>query len=163
MTLQVELRRHLTTAPIFIPLITDRRWEFYEKWISDSASALWMAYYDGATVAFIGLQPSAQHDTVMPVSAENTVAISWAFTEERVRRGGVGTALLNHSLTWAQSLGYENCSVDFESANILASRFWLGRGFQPVCYSMIRHVDERIAKAGQCRTSETDRRKEARQ
>jgi hypothetical protein len=29
--------------------------------------------------------------------------------------------------------------VDFEAANVAASRFWL-RHFSPVCYSLIRHV-----------------------
>jgi hypothetical protein len=30
--------------------------------------------------------------------------------------------------------------------NILAARFWL-RHFRPVCYTLVRHVDERIAWA----------------
>jgi hypothetical protein len=35
--------------------------------------------------------------------------------------------------------------VDFEPQNIPAAHFWL-KHFQPVCYSLIRHVDERIAE-----------------
>jgi hypothetical protein len=53
---------------------------------------------------------------------------------------------LNRSLEWARSEGYERCAVDFEPMNVLAARFWL-RYFSPVCYSLVRHVDERIAWA----------------
>jgi hypothetical protein len=54
--------------------------------------------------------------------------------------------VLNHGLDWAQSTGYERCAVDFEPQNLAGARFWL-KHFQPVCYSLIRHVDERIAWA----------------
>jgi GNAT superfamily N-acetyltransferase len=63
-----------------------------------------------------------------------------------VRNSGIGTALLKHSLDWARSAGYERCAVDFEPENISGARFWL-RHFRPVCYSLVRHVDERVAWA----------------
>jgi GNAT superfamily N-acetyltransferase len=67
-----------------------------------------------------------------------------AFTKASARSKGVATALLNRSLEWARSQGYERCAVDFETMNFLASRFWL-KWFEPVCYSLVRCVDERLA------------------
>ena len=77
---------------------------------------------------------------------EKTSSITGAFTEERFRDSGIGAALPSHALDWARSIAHERCAVDFESQNILGTRFWL-RHFQPICYSLIRHVDERIAWA----------------
>ena len=37
------------------------------------------------------------------------------------------------------------CSVDFESANLPGSKFWL-RHFEPVAYSIIRHIDPRTGQ-----------------
>jgi GNAT superfamily N-acetyltransferase len=74
------------------------------------------------------------------------VAITGAYTREGVRGTGIGTALLWHGFEWARSSGYRHCSVDFESANLSGSRFWL-RHFEPVCHSLMRRVDGRLAWA----------------
>lgn len=147
LTLRDALERHLAEAPIFIPLITERGRKFYEKWLPDSANALWLAYRDSDVVALLELTPSSRLGVLMPVADENTVTIIGAFTKENLRLSGIGTTLLNHSLEWARSVGYKNCAVEFESANITGSSFFRENGFKPVCYSLIRHIDERINKA----------------
>ena len=80
------------------------------------------------------------------VQDEKTVSIVSAFTKEEARGRGIATALLNRSLEWAQEERYERCAVDFEPMNSLAARFWL-RYFEPVCYSLMRRIDERIGQA----------------
>ena len=82
------------------------------------------------------------------IADAKTANITKAFTNECCRNRGIATALLNHVLDWARSKDYERCAVGFEPQNISASRFWL-KYFQPVCCSMIRHVDERIAQVTQ--------------
>ena len=147
LTLRVALKRHLAEAPIFIPFTPQRGREFYEKWLPDSANALWLAYRERDAVAFMELTPSSRLGVVMPVFNKSTVSITGAFTKEALRQRGIGTTLLNHSLEWARSAGYNNCAVDFESANIIGSSFWYGNGFKPVCYSLVRRIDERITLA----------------
>jgi len=144
MALSRALERHLATAPIFliIPEETLEK-EFHEQWLANSAHALWLAYRGGEAVACIGLEPSNPKACYI-IRDEKTASITSAFTTESERNQGIATALLNHSLNWARSVGYERCAVDFEPQNITAVRFWL-RHFQPVCYSLIRHVDERVA------------------
>jgi GNAT superfamily N-acetyltransferase len=141
MTLNHALQRHLAAAPIF--LVEERGGEFHEQWLANSAHALWLAYRRGEVVACMGLEPS-NPEACYIIRDEKTTSITSAFTKESERNQGIATALLNHSLAWARSVGYERCAVDFEPENISGTRFWL-RHFQPVCYSLIRHVDERVA------------------
>lgn len=149
LTLRVALRQYLAEAPIFIPLMPQRGRKFYEEWLPDSANALWLAYRDSDVVAFMELTPSRRLGVAMPVSNENTVTIIGAFTKENLRQSGIGTTLLNHSLEWARSVGYKNCAAEFESANIIGSSFWYGNGFKPVCYSLVRRIDERITRVNE--------------
>ncbi len=143
MTLSHALQRHLAAAPIFLRSVEKQGRTFHEQWLADSANALWLAYRGREVVACIGLEP-ASSDACYIIRDEKTISITSAFTTEGERSKGIGAALLNHSLNWARSLGYQRCAVDFEPQNVPAVRFWL-RHFQPVCYSLIRHVDARVA------------------
>jgi predicted GNAT family acetyltransferase len=74
---------------------------------------------------------------------EKTTSIYAAFTKERVRGEGIATVLLDHALMSARATGYERCAVPFEPMNLIGTRFWL-KYFKPVCYSVLRHIDDRI-------------------
>jgi len=140
MTLSHALQRRLAAAPIFLRSVEKQGRTFHEQWLANSANVLWLAYHRGQAVACVGLEPSSP-DACYIIRDEKTISITSAFTTESERNKGMGTALLNHSLAWARSAGYERCAVDFEPQNIPAARFWL-RHFQPICYSQIRHVDK---------------------
>jgi GNAT superfamily N-acetyltransferase len=143
--LELALERHLSAPPVYLPLIIEDGRRGLERWLADEAHALWLAFQDGEAVAYLRLEPS--EGLVLPTSAETTVSITGAFTREEARGQGIGAALLQHAFNWARSAGYVHCSVDFESANIPGSRFWLGSGFQPVCHSLMRRIDGRLAWA----------------
>jgi len=143
--LDLALRRHLAAPPIFISLIIDEGRKDSEEWLADPAKVLWLAFLNGEPVSYLRLEPS--HSPVLPVSDESVVAFTGAFTREDARGSGIATCLLNRALNWALEAGYRRCSVDFESANIPGSQFWLGKDFQPVCYSLLRRVDRRLAWA----------------
>ena len=156
-SLEVDLRRHLAAAPIFIPLIIDEGREDRTRWLEDEAKSLWLAFRDGEPVAHLCLEPS-EHP-VLPVSDDSIVAVTGAYTRPQARGAGIATALLDRGLTWARDAGYQQCSVDFESANIPGASFWQGRaGFGPVCHSLLRRVDERLAWAGPDRSQVDVRR-----
>jgi GNAT superfamily N-acetyltransferase len=61
------------------------------------------------------------------------------------RRRGVGRALVDAALDWADREGYQWLSVDFEAANPLSRPFWLGLGFRPTGYGLLRLIDRRQA------------------
>ncbi len=147
-SLEIDLHRHLASSPSFLPLMFDDGRKSREKWLSDERNALWLAYSQKEVkeaAAFICIEPSTHE--ALAISDDHTASITGAFTREEARSGGIATTLLNHALEWARTSGYDKCAVDFESANILASRFWHGSGFQPVCYSVSRRIDSRIAWA----------------
>jgi len=56
-----------------------------------------------------------------------------------VRGQGIGAALLNRVVQWANEQGYVRCAVDFEPTNVLAARFWM-RHFRPVSYALVRYI-----------------------
>jgi GNAT superfamily N-acetyltransferase len=145
MALEEALQRHLAAAPVLLPLIGKHGAAFHERWLADPNNALWLACQGGEAVGYMRLGP-ASPDACHIIRDDGTASITGAFTKVSVRGQGIGTALLNHAVHWARSVGYERCAVDFEPQNISGGRFWL-KHFQPVCYSVIRHVDERIAWA----------------
>lgn len=138
MAFDEALHQHLAAAPVFFSEEHHSQ-EFHERWLADPGNVLWLAYQGDEAVGCMGLGP-ANPEACYFINDERTASILTAYTKEEMRSGGIGSALLNHSLTWARTAGYERCAVDFESPNIPGARFWL-RHFQPVCYSLIRHID----------------------
>jgi GNAT superfamily N-acetyltransferase len=138
----LAINQHLVAAPIFRPFMKESR-ESREQWLANPSNALWLAELESETVAGIGLEPSSP-DAAAIIRAEKTISITSAFTQEKWRGQGIATALLDHSLKWAKSSGYQRCAVDFESANISGSGFWLGQGFEPVCYTLRRQVPRQL-------------------
>ena len=143
MALNHALVQHLAAAPIFLCSVGNEGRTFHEQWLTNSDNALWLAYQGREVTACLGFEP-ANTDACYIIRDEKTTSITSAFTAESERGNGIATTLLNHALAWARSVGYQRCAVDFEPQNIPAAHFWL-RHFQPVCYSQIRHVDERVA------------------
>lgn len=143
MAFDETLNQHMAAAPIF--------WMHeprdYEEWLREPGNALWLAYEGGEAVGCMGFEPGHVGGCEV-LQDEKTVSIVSAFTKEGVRGRGIATALLNWSLGWAHVEGYERCAVDFEPMNVLAARFWM-RWFEPVCYSLMRCIDERIGRARQ--------------
>jgi len=143
MALNEGLCQHLAAPPTFLIDDEERGRAYYEAWLKDPEKAIWLAYQDDDAVAYIGLGP-ASDDASTIIRDEKTTSVTGAFTREAARGGGIATALLNRALEWARDDGYERCAVDFESMNSPAARFWL-RHFEPVCYSLMRRIDDRAA------------------
>ncbi len=142
-SLNHELARYLTGPPIFMAMTEKRSKEYHEKWLSKPSHLLWLASCEGQVVSYMRICP-LNEDSV--ITDEKTAWIEGAYTKEHMRGKGIGTALLNQALKWAQSQNYRRCAVDFEGENVLASAFWL-RYFKPICFSLIREVDKRIGWA----------------
>jgi GNAT superfamily N-acetyltransferase len=143
--LELGLERHLSASPAYLPFLIEGGRSGWEGWLADETHALWLAFIGDEAVGYLRFQPS--EGLVLPTALDQTVAITGAYTQEAVRGRGVGTALLRRGFEWALSEGYTHCSVDFESANLSGYRFWLGSGFLPVCHSLMRRVDPRLAWA----------------
>jgi GNAT superfamily N-acetyltransferase len=143
--LNQEFGRYMASAPIFLPLTQKYDARYYQEWLADSDHHLWLAYRDDEAVGYIKLQKWAP-EVCLVTQDDRAVSIVGAFAKERFRGHGVGTALLSQILSWARSMGFERCAVDFEPQNPLATAFWL-RYFRPVCYSVVCHVSQQISWA----------------
>ena len=139
--LHTELVEYMKNSPVFF--ITDKLSKgYFEEWVNNPDKVIWLAYVDEEPVAFLRMGP-ANDDVSRFNYDEKTTSIYGAYTRRKMRGKDVMTSLLGHAIESARDLGYERCAVDFETINLLGTRFWLGRGFKPVSFSLLRYVDER--------------------
>lgn len=66
--------------------------------------------------------------------------LAWAATLPSVRGTGAGLALMQAAHAWAHEAGYSVMTIDWRVANLLASRFWLRRGFRPTFLRLSRSI-----------------------
>ena len=140
-TLNQGLRAYMMGSPIFlIPAPLEE--EVFQTWIDDPQKDIWLAFSGDEPVAFFRVGP-ANPDVSLVIGDEKTTSIYGAFTKEAERGKEIASALLAQTIETGKSKGYQRCAVDFESMNTLGVRFWL-RHFNPVCYSLVRYIDDRL-------------------
>jgi len=143
--LEAELVRHLTSAPTSLVYPEDPQTHARRSWAAGPVDTTWIAFRDGEAVGYLTAERPGGDAPVMARTGRSTASVGGAYVVEDARSSGVGAALLNRSLQWARSEGCERCAADWESANVPAHRFWLGKGFRPVVYTLLRRVEERDA------------------
>ncbi|MBK8051501.1 MAG: GNAT family N-acetyltransferase [Anaerolineales bacterium] len=140
------LRRHLAAAPIYLSYVHQEGATQFEEWLPGTELVMFVAEREGKIVASLGVGP-ANKDARPTIEDPGTGSILTAYTAPEVRNLGIGATLLAAAVAHLLNIGKTRCAVDFESQNIPAVRFWL-QHFTPVCYSVMRTVDDRIAWAG---------------
>jgi len=142
------LALHHLQSPMFWPILKTTRAavrEFTANSLADPANACFVAYQDGRPV---GMQQFLVDGfTPRTVEPKHNIYLFEGVVELAVRSGGIGQALLSHSMKWARESGYERCTLHWASGNPEGAPFWLKHGFVPVEHAMSRRVDERIAWA----------------
>jgi GNAT superfamily N-acetyltransferase len=140
------LADHLRVSPVFAyfsDTTVEAGVESFPKQLAGDKTAIFLAQESNEIIGVMRAGPTTLEDFKMPVYDDKTCCISMAYTREDRRGKGAATALLNATLAWAREKEYTRCTVDFESANIPGSRFWLSH-FQPFCYSLARHIEPRV-------------------
>ncbi len=136
------LEKHMTDPPVF--RISGS--EDYVEWLQQRDHAAWLAYDNSGAVGCLTIE-KGRADGCDIVQDPHTAGIMMAYTRKEARGLGVGTTLLNQALDWARLQGCRRCAVDWEPMNPPANRFW-HRWFSPVCYSLMRWIDERLVAHG---------------
>ena len=147
MPLSRGLEEHLGKSPSFVHVPENRGSDYYRAFLSGKGKSIWAAWYRNRPVSYLKCEPSTGASACQIVKGPGVMAISGAYTRPELRKRGVATAILSRLLEQARKERYTSCSVDFESANSVATGFWLGH-FRPVCISMMRYIDERITSRG---------------
>lgn len=139
--LHEALRQYMNKSPIFLP--TEKKDQsFFEDWLRNPDTVIWMAFQNNEPVAMMRMGP-ADDDVCTIIQEEKTTSIYAAFTKEQAREKGIASAVLAKALKAGKDLGYERCAVTFEPMNLIGTHFWF-KYFDPVCYSLVRHLDSRL-------------------
>jgi GNAT superfamily N-acetyltransferase len=136
--LEDGLRGHLAGSPVFFALGPARSLADQRRRIAEPEAAVLFAEVAGRVVGYLVVGP-ASDDAATVIRDAGTASISGAFVRPEHRRGGVADALLDSAVSWARERGHERIAVDFETANLLATRFWT-RHFRPVTHSLARRL-----------------------
>ena len=139
--LEEGLRVHVAGSPVFFVLGPPRTEVIQAERLSDPAIATFIAEDAGGPVGYLRIGPAAD-DGATIIRDPGTASITGAFTVPERRGKDIASTLLDAALSWARTEGYVRCAVDFESANLLARRFWL-RFFTAVVLSLTRRIDPR--------------------
>jgi len=143
------IARHQARAPVWAPappeFVAALR-EGYAEALSEDGVVFWLAFADRKLVGFQGYFPAGPDPDDL-FTPDDCVALSVAATREQARGRGIGRALTARGLVWAAEEGYRHCLVDWRTTNLLSSRFFPARGFQPVYYRLCRMIDHRVAWA----------------
>ena len=142
MELHQGMQQYARSSPYFF--IGDHLDETdYIAWIQQTDRVIWLALVNQKPVAFLRIGP-ANDDVAAIIVDHKTTSIYEAFTQAGMRGKAIGRTLLAHAIQHARQAGYQRCAVDFESMNFIGTRFWFGQGFKPVCYSLLRMIDQRV-------------------
>jgi GNAT superfamily N-acetyltransferase len=133
-----QLRQHLRSEPIWLPIDEEPDVEEIARDLADPEHGTFLAMWKQQVIAYVQVGP-ANPQAAYVIQHPETASITAAFTHREHRGQEVATALLNAALEWARQRLYTRCAVDFESANVPAVRFWL-RHFRPVGYSVMRQL-----------------------
>lgn len=136
-----NLCRHLRSAPIFLHTNSVPKDDLQHNFLRKGVKTF-LACEHGTAVA--GIRGVLNHGPGCELfDVPGSLGINFAYTAAESRRTGVGSRLLDELLKWGAAQGMVRCVVDYESANLLARRFW-ERHFRPICRSAIRKVDSRM-------------------
>lgn len=137
-SLETALWEHLAAAPAFrVHPRPGGRTEAARR-LADPAQPVWLAEARGVSAGFLSLQPGDEAPAVL--RSPDLVRCDGAFVLPEWRGKGVATALLGAALRWAAVAGFAGCTLDYESANLQAARFWPTVGWVPVLHSVGRRV-----------------------
>ena len=109
--------------------------------IADPRTGLLVAEVDDRVVGCASAAPleySSLHGGL--ARADDACILGYAATLPEVRGSGAGLALTEGVFGWARGHGYPTVAVDWREANLLASRFWRGRGFRPTFLRLYRSI-----------------------
>jgi GNAT superfamily N-acetyltransferase len=128
------ITEHQIEAPVWSGLKRPSDERFRESWreaLADPAATWFLAERDDG-------EPLG--GLLLWADEGEPISLDVASTFPEARGLGVGVALTEHAFWWARERGHERMKADWRIANLLASRFWPKRGFEPTAYRMVRAV-----------------------
>jgi GNAT superfamily N-acetyltransferase len=135
----VEIQ-HRSAAPMFAPPHAPPLPDLVARHraLHEGGAVHLVATLDGRDVGLLTIELTSPVPRLCP---DGQPYIGPTVTLPGARGRGVGHALVDAALTWANAHGYQWTSVDFDTANPLSRPFWLNAGFHPTGYGVLRLID----------------------
>jgi len=105
--------------------------------------AFLIARRDGCDVGIVSVGPGLGSPLYVPERAAYIAATAVLADQ---RGSGVGVALTQSALAWAEERGHLAACLHFSTANATSTSFWTGVGFTPAMAHLLRRLDERILR-----------------
>jgi GNAT superfamily N-acetyltransferase len=137
--LELAMGESMQPSPSFSGITLQTPEEVLAEWQEDGDGdeyELFVAEREGRVVGHILLYRRPP-DLRVP---ENSIDLAQGSTEPEARGTGVGRALTEHVLAWADEQGIPVMTTDWRMTNLWASRFWPKRGFRPAFLRLYRHI-----------------------
>lgn len=141
--------RHQTKAPRWHPMTPEEIMKHPEGWaeIAETESDIaYLAFTGEEAIGSLAFYVEEEKDDDMTIPPHCRYMTA-AATKESVRGRGIGTTLTWHGLRQIRENGDEFCLTNWQSANLLAARFWPRFGFRPVAFRLARMINPAIAWA----------------
>jgi len=137
--LEAEHYRHYGQPPVLmVPSAPADEFE-YSEFLAQPENSAWLAFATGEALGYLRFESGTFGATDI-VQSPQTIVNSGAFLRPQGRGLRAAPAMLDAALRHYAALGYQRCSVDFESFNPEAATFWT-KYFQPVCLSVVRRPE----------------------
>lgn len=140
----LALPEHQVVSPVFGGHGVPAREESREEWLKTFAGeeeAILIGARDGKPVAcwaWVPAELSGEHRGI--VRPDRAMHLGFAATLPDARGSGIGVALTEAGFALAAELGYATMITDWRVTNLLASRFWPGRGFRTSFLRLYRSI-----------------------
>ncbi|SFR92441.1 GNAT family N-acetyltransferase [Anaeromicropila populeti] len=135
------LQKHLSDSPVYFPHFALTESDFVE--LCQQRNSRFFAAKDGnKIIGYIEVDDSGETFITEDVHVKNTCGM---FLDKNYRGTGLAEDLLNFVTECLRKEHIDYLSVDFETINPTALRFW-SKHFEVYTYSYVRRIDERIFK-----------------
>jgi GNAT superfamily N-acetyltransferase len=142
--LELKHRQYYQKAPIFIKKNTDHDVIRSDLMMHQEHGDVFLIYsVNSIPVGYFCIGPSTKNGEGFLLQETNTAQVKSAFITSSFRRKGIGTALLNETVTWASNNGFDRLFVEHETANYSGGKFW-EKYFTSYLYFSIRYINNTI-------------------
>ncbi|RSK27549.1 GNAT family N-acetyltransferase [Bacillus sp. HMF5848] len=138
--LMKEHTDYMSSPPTFLPNDGYLTVKDVAGWLDHPNRVVRIAKSEGNVIGIMNTVTNATNACTV-VRDTTTLTIKETHVTKSAKGLGVGKLLLQDVNQYAIQNGFERISVDFESANLEAMRFWL-KHFESICFSVIRYIDD---------------------
>lgn len=142
--IQIEHNKYYKNGPIFIKKDENPDTILSELKEHGSNGDQFIVYpADAKPMAYFIVGESNKDAEGFLLQRTNTAQIKSAFVSASLRGGGIGSSLLQESITWAKRNGFERMFVEHETANYYGGNFW-GKHFSSYLNFSMRYIDNSL-------------------